>query len=73
MQGSLLVSWEEIGEFFKITGRAFKRRYGEETLSLGVVFKMRRGKPPRVFACAWPNVLQLWAALRQRKHGSLDD
>jgi hypothetical protein len=72
MQEELLTGWQRIGSLFGLSGRAFKRRYGDEVLRLGVAWKMRRGSPPRITVNAWRDVLIYWTALRQRKFGSLD-
>jgi hypothetical protein len=62
----LLVGWDEIGEHFRLSGKAFKKRFGAELLALGCVFRMRRGVPPRIYVCTWPSSLHLWVTLKQQ-------
>ena len=69
---TLLVGWKQIGAYFQLTATAMRTRYGEDLLSSGFAFKMRRGCPPRIFVCSWPSLLQFWAITRAEKSGLLE-
>jgi len=69
---TLLIGWREIGAYFGLSATAMRTRYGEDLLSSGFAFKMRRGVPPRVFVCSWPSLLQFWAISTAEELGLLE-
>jgi hypothetical protein len=61
-----LVGWEEIAAMFRVSVRTAKS-WRQELTALRILFKLRRGRPPRTFTCAWPSDMRLWATFKAMK------
>jgi hypothetical protein len=61
-----LIGWKAIAAIFCVSER--KMRYmRQELYESGVIFYMRKGRPPKKRVCAFPSRLKAWAALKSAK------
>jgi len=67
---SMLVGWDEIGEFMGLHRDTCARTYGREFREQGIVFykKVRRrpGAQARRFVCTWPTLVMAWSVRSSR-------
>ncbi|MGO9017808.1 MAG: hypothetical protein ACLQVJ_05575 [Syntrophobacteraceae bacterium] len=61
-----LVGWQEIAQMFRVSVRKAKT-WRRELDHFNSIFKLRIGRPPRVYTCAFPSDLRKYAAFRSSK------
>ncbi|MGO9019531.1 MAG: hypothetical protein ACLQVJ_14400 [Syntrophobacteraceae bacterium] len=61
-----LIGWKEIAAFFGVSVRKAKT-WRIELDHYHIIFKLRIGRPPRIYTCAFPSDLRNYAALRSSK------
>jgi hypothetical protein len=66
----IIEGWKNISAMFNWSiPTVLKRR--AELCDAGVVFYMRRGRPPRMKACAWESCIKIWMMKKGSKGETL--